>query len=511
VRKAAIPGLATLAILRLPSLMEPHWYTDEAGYVNVARELLVGKILYSQTWNNKPPLMLWTIAAEVKLLGSSEIGLHILTLITGLLTIAAIVWAASRLYTPRRAVAAGVIAGVILGLPLVDAELALPESLMIAPLTWAGAIVLVRIIRGDRTGVSRRLPRWPLAAGLLMAAAIAYQQTAVAETSAFFFAMLLAPTVLRRDAFVFLGTVAVLTGAWLTAAIVTAGAGNVWFALAGFYVDYTKKALPTSAAGGAAHFGIAVAAGLLIAAGALLNRNRLRVDWVLALWAGATLLVTAIAGQAYPHFLAPAVAPLTLLVAGAAVPSMSRFRAGGRRSLIGPGLQVAGLVIAIVTAKVAGVDWLPIPPSASNSHTMSDYYGGAVVAVFNPTFRTQWLDDFDYRVAGDAKVSAWIVSRGFGGDTAVVWSYDAWVYALANLQIDMPTPPIYNDEVLLGYGGPVEQYVANKRPVLIVVDAVAQALYPEIGKLLASGAYVNEYESYPDTVWVRADRAQLLP
>ena len=35
-----------LAILRLPSLMEPHWYTDEAGYVNVARSLLDGKILY---------------------------------------------------------------------------------------------------------------------------------------------------------------------------------------------------------------------------------------------------------------------------------------------------------------------------------------------------------------------------------------------------------------------------------------------------------------------------------
>ena len=45
-RRTAIPGLVILAILRLPSLMEPHWYTDEAGYVNVARELLGGKILY---------------------------------------------------------------------------------------------------------------------------------------------------------------------------------------------------------------------------------------------------------------------------------------------------------------------------------------------------------------------------------------------------------------------------------------------------------------------------------
>lgn len=510
-RIAAIPGLAALVVLRLPSFMEPHWYTDEAGYVNVARELLKGRILYAQIWNNKPPGMLWTIALEVQLFGSSEIGLHILTLISGMVTIAAVVWAAGRLYTPRRALIAGVIAAVMLGLPIVDAELAVPESLMIAPLSWAGAIILVRILRGDRTEDRRRIPRWPLAAGVLMAVAIGYQQTAVAETSAFFFAMLLAPTLRRRDAFVFLGTVLVITATWLTAAIITAGAGTVAFALAGFYVGYTQMVLPTSAAGGVVHFGLAFAAALLIAAGAIANRRRPRVDWVLALWAGATLVVTAVAGQPYPHFLAPAVVPLTLLVCGVSVPSRLRFQAGNRRSLVGPGLQIGGLVIAILTAKVAGIDWLPIPPSATSSHTLSDYYGGAVAAAFDPDWRTTWLDDFDYRVKGDADSVSWITAKGFGGDTAVIWSHDTWVYALADLQIVMPTPPIYNDEVLLGLGGPVETYVAGKRPVLIVVDAVSLQLYPEIGKLLSGGEYVKAYESYPDTVWVRADSVHNIP
>jgi 4-amino-4-deoxy-L-arabinose transferase-like glycosyltransferase len=117
--------LLVLAVLRLPSFMEPHWYTDEAGYLNVARELLQGKVLYSQTWNNKPPLMLWTIALDVKLFASSEIALHLLTLISGAVAVTAIVWAATRLYTPRRALIAGVIAAVILGTPLVDAEQAI--------------------------------------------------------------------------------------------------------------------------------------------------------------------------------------------------------------------------------------------------------------------------------------------------------------------------------------------------------------------------------------------------
>ena len=114
-------------------------------------------------------------------------------------------------------------------------------------------------------------------------------------------------------------------------------------------------------------------------------------------------------------------------------------------------------------------------------------------------------------VYGDAKVAAWVVRNGFSGDTAVVWSYDAWIYALANLQIIMPTPPIYNDEVLLGSGGPVETYVAAKQPVLIMVDIDSQVLYPEILKLLDSGEYIKEYTTYPYTVWVRADSISRLP
>jgi 4-amino-4-deoxy-L-arabinose transferase-like glycosyltransferase len=515
VRKAALPGLLALVILRLPSFMEPHWYTDEAGYLNVARQLLQGKVLYAQTWNNKPPGMLWTIALEFKLFGTSEVGLHLLTLATGIITIGAIVWAGVRLYTPRRAMVAGLLAAIVLGSPLLDAELALPESLMIAPLSWAGAILLVRILQGDvRTGAGgapRRVPRWPIAVGVLMALAISYQQTAIAESSAFFLAMLLAPRLLRRDAFIFLTTAGAITLAWLSAAVLTAGLGTVAFALAGFYVDYTQDALPKSEVGGLLHFAFAGVAVLLIVLGAFACRRRARLDWVLMLWAGSTLTVTAIAGQPYPHFLAPAVAPLALLVAGIPFRALQQRIVRDRTSLVAPGVQTAGLIIALLMAKVAGLDWLPLAPSASNSHTLSDYYGGAVASVFSTSFRTEWTNHFDYRVNGDAAVVAWIDSAGLRGSSAAVWSYDAWVYALADLQIVMPTPPIYNDEVLLGPGGPVEQYVAQQRPVLIVVDVEAQALFPEITTLLNSLAYVNKYESYPDTVWVRADTASQLP
>ena len=47
--------------------------------------------------------------------------------------------------------------------------------------------------------------------------------------------------------------------------------------------------------------------------------------------------------------------------------------------------------------------------------------------------------------------------------------------------------------------------------MLIVVDAVSLQLYPEIGKLLSGDEYIKAFESYPDTVWVRADSVQNIP
>ena len=47
-----IGPLVLYGLLRIPSFLEPHWYTDEAGYVTTARALLQGKVLYSQIWTN---------------------------------------------------------------------------------------------------------------------------------------------------------------------------------------------------------------------------------------------------------------------------------------------------------------------------------------------------------------------------------------------------------------------------------------------------------------------------
>jgi hypothetical protein len=117
---------------------------------------------------------------------------------------------------------------------------------------------------------------------------------------------------------------------------------------------------------------------------------------------------------------------------------------------------------------------------------------------------TVYQDQFDYRVSEDSEVAAWIKAHGLDGSSAVVWSADIWLYDLNDLQLLMPTPPIYNDEPLLGYNGPVAQKVADLDPEIVITEGSARQAYPEINSVLNDG-YENVDESGSEIVWLRDD------
>ncbi|GAC1573228.1 MAG: hypothetical protein NVS3B18_06520 [Candidatus Dormibacteria bacterium] len=500
-----LPGFGLFTLLRLPSFFEPHWYGDEASYVAVAKSLLHGHVLYAQIWNNKPPLQSWTIAAVVSVFGSSEAGLHLLTFVTGFATLAAVAYAAVRILGRRRAAVAVVVAGIALGLPVLDAELALPESLLIAPVAWAGALLLVRIDPRHMLEPARTVPLWPIAVGALVAAGIAYQQTVVAEAVAFGLALALSPRTRWRDLAAYAGTLTLITGAWVTAAVVQAGAGRVGFALVGFYVPYTQSVLPSSASGVALHLAEIGAAVGLIAVGAFLCRRMSTSIWVVWLWAGAALAVAALARQPYAHYLTAATAPVALLVAGLPRPAAARALEPLRLLRWAP--LVVGVVVTAISARVAGLDWIPQAapsPSINGSRTLEQYYGGAVATWLHVRASEDWDDSFDARVAADRAVVTWVGQQGLAGASAVVWSSEVWVYSLAELPVLVPTPPIFNDEVLLGGDSQVESLVEGLKPTLIIVTDDALQDWPSVSRLLDGTTYQRVLSVSPEAVWARA-------
>ena len=495
-----IGPLALYGLLRIPSFLEPHWYTDEAGYVTTARAVLQGKVLYSQIWTNKPPLEIWTVAAVIRFLGTSEVTLHVVTFLTGLLTLLAVAYAANRLLGRRRAVVALVLAAIMLGTPLLDAELILPESLLIAPMAWAGALLLTRVAAPD----TRRWPLWPVAVGALAAAGIAYQQTALADTCVFGLILATAGQASWRRVATFAATVTGLTAAWLIPALLTAGPGKVAYALVGYWVQFTRgqveAAVPGSLQLPMVIRAIVVLVVLtLVVSGVWLRRRDRDISWALWVWAAVALLVPTVAGQPYPHYLLPSLVPTALALSSLRL----RLPAGAPspRRLAGAGLMLA-TGLGLVGASPTGLDW---PPAlATGNHSFATYYFGAISTLTRGQSLTTYQDQFDARVAEDSEVAAWIRAHGLEGGSAVVWSADAWLYDMADLQLLLPTPPIYNDEQLLGNDGPVAQRVAALEPALVITDGDSVSYWPEISSLLASG-YKQVNESGSEIVWLRDD------
>ncbi|HXA28997.1 MAG TPA: glycosyltransferase family 39 protein [Candidatus Angelobacter sp.] len=499
-----LPGALAFALLRVPSFLEPHWYTDEAGYLTTGREMLSGKLPYSQVWNNKPPLHLATAGAVAKTVGVSETALHSVTFISGALALAALAYLARRLFRTWKAATAMLAAGALLGLPFFDAELFIPESLLIAATTWAAAIVITRLHAGRTGGI-----RWVIGAGVLAAVALAYQQTALADAAALGLILLVHPAARLRHATTYVATVVAATAAWVIPLVVLIGPHTLWFALVGFYLgDYNLSSQP--GAHGPVLLALLALTVAFAVAGALIARRRRSTHpgWMLAVWAIATLCVPAAAQQPFAHFLTPALIPCVLVVVAVLPerrPSLESVRRSGRRLAITAPLA-ASLLTAALLARSAGVDWIPQGASQDMNgyRNLETYYAGAWQVATGRHSWTEWESEFDLRAPADTAVAQWLKDHGYSGARAVVWSSDAWPYLLADLPVLLPTAPIYNDQVLLGSNGEVTNRVRSLSPSIILTEADDLAYFSEIDGLLKSD-YRQVFSSTVDTVYLRND------
>jgi 4-amino-4-deoxy-L-arabinose transferase-like glycosyltransferase len=470
------PGLLAYAVCRIPSFFEPHWYTDEAGYATTARAVLRGLPLYGQAWTNKPPLHIWAVALPLSLFGTREAGFHALTFLSGLLALIALGLLARRLLSAQRALVATLIFGVAIGLPLFQAELLLPESLLIAPTTWAALIVLTRLVP-MRGGAAGRWT-WAILAGGLMGLALGFQQTALADAAVFAAIIALVPGIGGRVLVAYLGAFMLVIAAWLFPALLVAGLPAVAFSLVGFYQGYVAFSAPSSPLG----VGLRLLGPVLALFGTFVARRDPRATWPLWLWACADLAVSAIANRPYPHYLVPALAPTILaLVSIRDVRLPIRWR-------LAP--LAAAFVVTVPLALVAGTDFNAVQAYA------------AWPAAQLGKHRTEWSAQLDIRGPADEATANWIRERGLSDSTAVVWSSDAWLYLLADLPVGLPTAPIYNNVVLMGSGAAVAAKVAGMRPQLIVTSEEALSQWPDIEPVLAQD-YDLVFQSYPDSVYVR--------
>lgn len=489
-------ALALYVLLRVPSWFEPHWYTDEAGYANTAFLSTHGKILYLTVWNNKPPLLFWIYDLALSWFGPSELGLHLLSTLAGVLVLVALYLILRENWEGRGAAVTLPLAAVLLGLPLLGGDLALPENFFIAPEAFAMLLVL----RAVRTEPGRGRLVAEIGAGVLFGLGCLIQQTVLGPfVAAAVFVWLVSGGRRLRGALVMAGAGILVVAAGIAPYLFWAGPSHVFFFLVKSFQGYTARTLPLSPTDLLPR----ALAGLLLVGGLAAARRLDRRTVLVWLWLGVDLLVYVLPNRPYPDHLLPAAVPFALAVGTLepAVLRVWRWRPG-LMPLVG-GVALSGaLWVGLMGANLGAGDFYTVGRSALYYQM---FVGRMTGVVDLQTYRAF----YDSRVSTEAQAANWIRQHGLQRATAVAWSADSWVYLLAPVREVLPAPPIYKDFDWLGQARLLRDTL-QRRPELILLTDGSLTNYGPVQSLLAR-YYVKVQQDSRGSLWLlRSDATQVV-
>jgi len=115
-------------LLRLPSLFEPYWYGDEGIYLTLGQALRRGLTLYSQIYDNKPPLLYYLAA-----LGRTIFGFRLLLFLVMIPTVIYFYLLARKFFNHRLAAVSTFIFIIFTSIPLTEGNVANAEIFMLLP------------------------------------------------------------------------------------------------------------------------------------------------------------------------------------------------------------------------------------------------------------------------------------------------------------------------------------------------------------------------------------------
>ena len=128
-------GIVTFfAALRFPSLFEPYWYGDEGVYQVVGTAIRQGRILYSEIWDNKPPILYLIYA----LFNGEQFYVRLASLIVGIGTIVVFYYLAIKIFKNLYSIYfSTAFFALMFSLPVLEGNIANAENFMLLPVIGA--------------------------------------------------------------------------------------------------------------------------------------------------------------------------------------------------------------------------------------------------------------------------------------------------------------------------------------------------------------------------------------
>lgn len=406
--------LMVVFVLRIPSFFEPFWYGDEGIFAAVGHGLNKGHMLYSQTWDNKPPMVYIYYAAIFKIFGASMFWLRLITAVWVTITALVMFDIGRRLWGDKRGLAAALVFGVLSSLPVIEGNLALTEILMLLPTAIAFWLILLK-----ERGLLKNFDVVfvYLVAGALLCVSFLFKQMAMFDAAAAGVLILF----MQKSP---IKKVTALTVGFLSIFALTAS----YFALRGtlgdfIFAAYTYYFIYLSEGPGVPRYFIIFKVMPAIIATAyvglkFVTKRKVTVGNALLLWTTYALLGSIFSGRPYGHYLIQLTLPLSFLLASLNIRRLKIFD-----------VMISGIIIISSLYVLNGAFGLK---NFQGDVLRTEYYKNFADFAGGKISYHQYSDSFDKNANKLKSVSEYLNAKGSRDEYIYIWGDYSWAYVLSD-------------------------------------------------------------------------------
>ncbi len=411
-------------ILRLPSLIEPHWYGDEGIYQVIGIAINDGRLLYSQIFDNKPPLLYTTYA----LFDSNQFHVRLLSLFTGIIAISSFFYLCRSVFRNlKSSIMASSLFVILFGLPVLEGNIANAENFML-PFVITAALIVYKLANNKNQKITNSNQLF--LGGLLLGLAFLFKTVAIFDFGAFLIFMLIVnlPTKLPKNKMVDVVKKAIkkllpfISGFLLPLSITI-----IYFAANNALSDFIKATLVSNINYVGWKNALLIPQGFLIFKLLLLSilvyityskRGSLSKPLIFStLWLGFSMFSVFFSGRPYTHYALLGL-PAFLILFGLIVST--------KETKIRPYLVLFFAIIILII----GSTFKP------NFKKSLDYYQNAFMFLTNQKSVESYKSFFDQKTPRDYIISSFIRQHSRPDDSIFIWGDSAQIYALSD-----KTPP----------------------------------------------------------------------
>ena len=458
-------------LLRIPSFFEPYYYGDEMIYMTLGNGMRDGLTLYSEVYDNKPPLLYLTAA-----IAGSLFWFKVILAFWSMATIV-IFWNLVQVLfkNTRLQKVTTVVFAFITTLPLLEGPIANAELFMIGPSLLAFYLLLK---------TQTPPPKLIMCAGALFGFAALFKIPAAFDAPIIVVYWIITKgfkawrEIFKNSIYLSIGFAAPI--------LLSFG----WYFISGAFWEYIRAAFMQNV-GYVSSWGVKIPMSIRagsVALGTLILfvfRNKLSKNFILlTLWTLFSLFAVVLSERPYPHYLIQAAAPIAFLIG----------------MLVTHKTWEQALVVLPLTL----IAFVPFYYHYYHYPTGS-YYSRFINFAIGKTTKEEYFNSFSPYVTRNYEIAKFVKTSSRPDDKIFMWDSDAsTVYALSK---KLPPFKYVADYHVLDYWNTTNmaKELSEKKPKFIILTSTRQL--PEINSLLSE--WYLPIESIDNAqIWSRYENAQ---